>query len=301
MRDAQPSPGHVRRKGAANGALSAPVRHGVGSGPEKRVDGMPNTPWKKAIEKVLSQSDRPLSRTEIAEAIVTSGLRDDVGATPGNTVVSNISTSLKKEGDKSPFYRVGRGEYWLRRLVAAESERGASEGAEEPDSKGTGLINAFGMFWERQQVSWAKSKPALLGIEQTKAKPIDFCNQIGVYILYDNYHPIYVGRTTSDRLGIRLREHHTTSRFQGRWNRFSWFGICPIGEDGKLLDPTVPTDSDAVVASMEALLIEAMEPAQNRKRGDGFSGVEYLQVNDPELEQQLAERQILERLIRGVK
>ena len=75
---------------------------------------MAKKPWRKAIEQVLREADGPLSRTEIAETIVARELRDDVGLTPANTVVSNISTSLKNEGDKSPFVRVGRGEYWLK-------------------------------------------------------------------------------------------------------------------------------------------------------------------------------------------
>jgi hypothetical protein len=35
---------------------------------------------------------------------------------------------------------------------------------------------------------------------------------------------------------------------------------------------------------MEALLIESVEPSQNRKRGDEFRAVEFLQAEDPELE-----------------
>ena len=35
-------------------------------------------------------------------------------------------------------------------------------------------------------------------------------------------------------------------------------------------------------ATLEALLIEALEPPQNRKRGDDFSAIEYIQDMDPE-------------------
>jgi hypothetical protein len=35
---------------------------------------------------------------------------------------------------------------------------------------------------------------------------------------------------------------------------------------------------------MEALLIEELEPPHNRRRGDDFRAVEYLQAEDPELE-----------------
>jgi hypothetical protein len=34
---------------------------------------------------------------------------------------------------------------------------------------------------------------------------------------------------------------------------------------------------------MEALLIEGLEPPQNRRRGDDFRAVEYLQAEDREL------------------
>jgi hypothetical protein len=35
---------------------------------------------------------------------------------------------------------------------------------------------------------------------------------------------------------------------------------------------------------MEALLIESVEPSQNRRRGDEFRAVEFLQAEDPEIE-----------------
>lgn len=35
---------------------------------------------------------------------------------------------------------------------------------------------------------------------------------------------------------------------------------------------------------MESLLIEGLEPPQNRKRGDEFNAIEYIQVLDPELQ-----------------
>lgn len=38
-----------------------------------------------------------------------------------------------------------------------------------------------------------------------------------------------------------------------------------------------------LIATMEALLIEGLEPPQNRKRGD-FRAVEYLQVEDPAIQ-----------------
>jgi hypothetical protein len=39
-----------------------------------------------------------------------------------------------------------------------------------------------------------------------------------------------------------------------------------------------------VVETMEALLIESLEPPLNRRRGDNLSGAEYIQTPDPQIE-----------------
>ncbi|MGB8899179.1 MAG: hypothetical protein WCC90_08075 [Methylocella sp.] len=93
---------------------------------------------------------------------------------------------------------------------------------------------------------------------------------------------IYVGRAV-DTLFARLKAH-TTDRLGGRWDRFSWFGLRTVGDDGELSDSGVPWSHDVVVETMEALLIESLEPPLNRRRGDNFSGAEYLQATDPQIE-----------------
>jgi hypothetical protein len=75
---------------------------------------------------------------------------------------------------------------------------------------------------------------------------------------------------------------HTKDRLNGRWNRFSWFGIHRVGENGALQIISAPNFTlDSLVVTMEALLIEALEPPQNRKKGDEFRAIEYLQIEDP--------------------
>ena len=39
-----------------------------------------------------------------------------------------------------------------------------------------------------------------------------------------------------------------------------------------------------IIPAMEAVLIEGLEPRQNRKRGDDLSAVEYIQKEDPEIQ-----------------
>jgi hypothetical protein len=47
---------------------------------------------------------------------------------------------------------------------------------------------------------------------------------------------------------------------------------------------------------LEAILIEALEPRQNRKRGDDLSAVEYIQKEDPEIQKKIA-RQIFAEVV----
>ena len=42
--------------------------------------------------------------------------------------------------------------------------------------------------------------------------------------------------------------------------------------------------STKIIPAVEAILIEALEPRQNRKRGDDLSAVEYIQKEDPEIQ-----------------
>jgi len=52
--------------------------------------------------------------------------------------------------------------------------------------------------------------------------------------------------------------------------------------------------TDSLLMLIESVLIEALEPRQNRKRGDDLSSFEYLQVPDPSLEKRRMATKILE-------
>ena len=46
----------------------------------------------------------------------------------------------------------------------------------------------------------------------------------------------------------------------------------------------MPFAADTIIPTLEGILIEALEPRQNRKRGDDLAAVEYLQKEDPLVE-----------------
>ena len=240
---------------------------------------MADMPWREAIIEILRRHGA-MHYTAIAERVVEEGLREAVGATPAATVSAVITTSLNNDAERSPFQRVARGEYVLRATApqAAAERDDLAERADEVE----GPIHAFGMFWDRGRVRWT-TDPVVLGRQQIGADPVDMAGQVGIYLLYDGREVVYVGRCTERPLGTRLWEH-TYDRLRTRWNRFSWFGLCPIGEDGELREPNGGQTPAQFIAALEAVLIEALEPGQNRRRGDGFTAVEFIQAEDPEVE-----------------
>lgn len=223
--------------------------------------------------------------TDIAEAIIERKLRQKVGATPASTVAANITTDIKQFGDESDFVRVKRGEYMLRKHynIGDQSTSEPINDAISADeaSKETGIIQAFGMYWRRNLVRWSNA-PKILGQQNRGAEDVNFSDQRGIYLLHDGRETVYVGRSADRSLGIRLFEH-TYDRLNGRWDRFSWFGLLSVTEKGDLVSGAISADRSILITTLEALLIEALEPPQNRKRGDDFRAVEYLQVEDPDL------------------
>jgi hypothetical protein len=77
--------------------------------------------------------------------------------------------------------------------------------------------------------------------------------------------------------------------------------LLDVTQDGGLRETLLNTSLAALVSTMEALLIEALEPPQNRKRGDDFSAIEYIQDIDPELKEREIQNTLrsIEQKMRG--
>lgn len=239
---------------------------------EAKTMNSPEMTSQAAIEKVLQEAGTALHYGEIADRIVSQRLRTTFGHTPANTV---YTTLIEK---KTVFEKVARATFQLRKAGTPVDPLGAD--TETPQLESANPVMAFGMFWERDLVTWT-SKPAILGCQQPGAEAVDMGEQAGIYLLHDFRDILYVGRAMQSTLGSRLSAH-TRDRLKTRWNRFSWFGFRPVGEDGSLGTLSVSYDVGDVGVAMEALLIEALEPPQNRKGGDRFHGIEYIQAEDPE-------------------
>ncbi|MBA3066667.1 hypothetical protein KJ633_08260 [bacterium] len=246
---------------------------------------MADLTWKDSIIKILEKAAASMHYLDITDSIVAEGLRKELGATPADTVNAVITTEIKTKGEKALFARTAPGEYILRKHLSIIPKEEQPQTSEENNSgqeiETDIVINSFGMFWRRENVLWSNN-PKLLG-QQSGGNHIDFSYQIGVYILYDEQRIVYVGRAIEQNLGKRIYQH-TVDRLNGRWNRFSWFGLKRVLKDAKLSELKILNISPEIFVSIaEALLIEALEPPQNRKGGDRFRAVEYLQVKDPEI------------------
>ena len=157
------------------------------------------------------------------------------------------------------------------------------------------VIPCFGLHWERNLVSWSTAQNLLGAAKGGDA--VNFANQTGVYVLYQWPQVNYVGRTASGELYQRLKSHHMDPT-KGLWDRFSWFGLDQLDDDGRLRERRGQMSIADEVTMMEALLINVLTPPHNNKGGDGM-GVQYFQVPDPTVEEREQEklRQLLKRLL----
>ena len=263
---------------------------------------MPEKSWRQAIIRVLQEATSPLHYMEITEQILSRDYYHTDGATPAATVNAQIAHSIKHDGQKSPFVRVAKGIFALRNSeqerTLPKQDKSDKTGAEEPETADS-VVRAFGMYWQRDLVVW-KNDPKLFGKQQMQSKAVDFGKQKGIYILYDHHTVLYVGRAIDRTLGKRLYEH-TVDRLSGRWNRFSWFGLLEVSQEGDLRESALKASLSLLVSTMEAILIETLEPPQNRKRGDDLSGLEYIQDADPELREKEIQHTLraIEQKLRG--
>jgi hypothetical protein len=89
-------------------------------------------------------------------------------------------------------------------------------------------------------------------------------------------------------------------------SRVIYFGIDQDGSvvglsNGDAVQLAIKVTLPSLIAELEALLIEALEPPQNCKRGDDFSVIEYIQDIYPELKERELQNTLraIEQKLRG--
>jgi len=149
----------------------------------------------------------------------------------------------------------------------------------------------IGARWRAEDVYWnsGPDNGKLLGVRRAalRGPEANFAEQSGIYVLYSDFTPIYVGQANK-RLFARLKEHHLKDDLAGRWNRFSWFGFRKVvgGNSPRLSVPgvTFAIETSQLLDHLEAMLIHAFEPALNGQKGRFGKAVErYKQIRDERL------------------
>ena len=147
------------------------------------------------------------------------------------------------------------------------------------------VIKNYGLMWRREDVFWG-SGPNKGSLKGRKAgKIIDFHEQIGVYVLYDeSRRPIYVGQAGQGnaRLFRRLRSHRR-DHLALRWHYFSWFGLLAVNQSGALSGWDNPGKRvrgtiGSTLNEIEGVLIAATEPSFNKQGARFKQIVRYRQV-----------------------
>ncbi len=70
---------------------------------EQKSNGENNLSWREAISEVLKTANKPMNAADIVATIKARGLRQITGNTPEATVGAQIYTSMKRDGESSPF------------------------------------------------------------------------------------------------------------------------------------------------------------------------------------------------------
>lgn len=254
--------------------------------------------WKEAIRKVLLEEGGPLHYSDITNRIFENGYRDKTkcGATPNMTVSAQLTTN------KELFQQLGNGVYSLiDKSDAVSTTETKSEGVKVKQEMAAirrdNIIKSFGMFWNRADVNWKTMD--LYGTQITGSKLVNFKDQKGIYLLHDAREVIYVGQAVKQPISKRLSDH-CKDRLNGRWDRFSWFGFYDVNEDGTLMQNDFQNTKftmENLANAFEAILIEGLEPRQNRKTGNDF-GFEFIQAQDPGLEEDKAALVLMKKLLK---
>lgn len=152
-------------------------------------------------------------------------------------------------------------------------------------------ILCLGARWYGADVYWNTSpdNAILAGVprQNVTAPAVNFAHQSGIYILYSDDRPMYVGQANKT-LFARLKHHWLIDDLAGRWNCFTWFGMRRVigGKNPRLSDaePKFNIEKSQLLDHFEAAMIHAFEPPMNGQEGRfGKQVWRYKQVRDSRL------------------
>ena len=150
------------------------------------------------------------------------------------------------------------------------------------------LIKVYGELWNPDIVDWGSKGPGNKGklsgeikIDGNK-RSLNCWDTEGVYVLYDNYKAIYVGKAFKTTIGKRLRDH-LSDRLAGRWDMFSFYSTSSYRKTTNDLKSasTAKLSPETIINTLEAMAILIADPALNRKRETLTDALQVQQSSSP--------------------
>lgn len=197
-----------------------------------------------AAQTVLKAAGKPLHYQEITKRILAAGLWRTNGKTPDATINAQITTSIKKFGDASPFRHTGPGLFTL----ASRAPK-----APAPSTPSTRSIKST-----KSTPAPSHARALVLGfierisIGAFSAYPMQLTDLVqgrhGIYALYKGDRLYYVGLATNLRNRIK---QHLNDRHAGKWNRFSLYLVRKAEH----------------IKELESLILRISHPDGNATRG----------------------------------
>lgn len=232
------------------------------------------------IIPVISENSEPMSYEEIASELYDQGKIAAFGVMPRKQIRTVLDSAILQEGEDCPIVTTHYGEYLMRKNASPAHLRAAKRMHRKLGTDRLGIITCYGQQWRREHVIW-KPNPKILGYQFQKSPRINFADQTGFYALYSEDRSIvYIDYTGNRNLGDCL--YDCTDRLDVHWERFSFFCLKPINDDGTFGPVPFEAKIDMnVMASMKSILLGIVEPRLNRRCYDYFSTLLFIQWRHP--------------------
>ena len=136
------------------------------------------------------------------------------------------------------------------------------------------IIKSYGEFWRADLIEW-EGKKEIIGWATNKSRKANFWDMLGIYALYSNYKLIYIGQSSKQSIGVRLKGHYLKYELKNRWDTFSWYGIRDVLKVNKDKNDMYPlgsvnkresVSSEKAIEILETLAIRIADPDLNRQR-----------------------------------
>ena len=160
------------------------------------------------------------------------------------------------------------------------------------------IVTGYAKLWPRDVLNIHKGNALILNAREL-SKGLSILRKPGVYILYRDEHPYYVGQA-SNTLFSRLHDHanKSTDAYFNFWNSFSAFAVPKehLDEVEAILIAAMPTANSSnprykpiplpkeivrILAARRRIDAESPKPATTSERGDFLARAQALRQRMP--------------------